>query len=171
MGASNFHNEYASKIYTFAAHDYNGDDMQAMYDYEDGLENVDSAIKSGRFSGKYISRWGKDPLELRSYPSKIIGTICSSTDIAGCSIYVYVTALARSGYYTGANFDYFYWFEVDGTEVEIEEIIDPEAVKWISDTKDELTNYIEQVYSANCDDRFMVVATFSNGETIYKQID
>lgn len=172
MGASNFHNEFASRIYVFAGGD---DDTQTIYDYDDAIANVKASMKfegSVMYAGKKFKTKfapdGKDPLELRSYPSKIIGTLYDSTQIAGREVSVHVTAIARSGYYNGYNFDYFCWFEVDWEEVELQEIIDNEAIAWLVSAKNHISNRLEEIYAANCDEILLLVATFSNGETIYK---
>ena len=44
------------------------------------------------------------------------------------------------------------------------------AMKWIVKTKAETSEKIEKLFSEVCDNRLELVGTFSNGESIYREI-
>ena len=92
------------------------------------------------------------------------------------------------GYYEGANLDYdievYNGFEYsDDIENALESIFDDSdlpvgmqkiqaknAMKWIEKTKEEIAEKIENLFSEVCDNRLELVGTFSNGESIYREI-
>ena len=104
------------------------------------------------------------------------------------------------GYYEGANLDYdieidcgFGWEKVDeelwnGSKVTIEDIVTnifkysddlpvgmqkiqaKNAMKWIEKTKAETSEKIENLFSEVCDNKLELIGTFSNGESIYREV-
>lgn len=93
------------------------------------------------------------------------------------------------GYYEGANLDYeilvYNGFEYsDDLENALECIFEDSddllagmqkiqaknAMKWIEKTKKEVSEKIENLFSEVCDNRLELVGTFSNGESIYKEV-
>ena len=92
------------------------------------------------------------------------------------------------GYYEGANLDYdievYNGFEYsDDIENALESIFDDSdlpvgmqkiqaknAMKWIEKVKAEIAEKIENLFSEVCDNRLELVGTFSNGESIYREI-
>ena len=93
------------------------------------------------------------------------------------------------GYYEGANLDYeilvYNGFE-DSDDLEnalecifedsddlsagMQKIQAKNAMKWIEKTKKEVSEKIENLFSEVCDNRLELVGTFSNGESIYKEV-
>ena len=93
------------------------------------------------------------------------------------------------GYYEGANLDYdilvYNGFEYsdelenslecifedsDDLSVGMQKIQAKNAMKWIEKVKAETSEKIENLFSEVCDSRFELVGTFSNGESIYKEV-
>ena len=92
------------------------------------------------------------------------------------------------GYYEGANLDYEilvyngfedsddlenaleYVFEDSDLPVGMQKIQAKNAMKWIEKTKAETSEKIENLFSEVCDNRLELVGTFSNGESIYREI-
>ena len=93
------------------------------------------------------------------------------------------------GYYEGANLDYdvlvYNGFEYSD-EIEnslecifedsdillagMQKIQSKNALKWIEKVKVETSEKIENLFSEVCDNRLELVGTFSNGESIYKEV-
>lgn len=84
------------------------------------------------------------------------------------------------GYYEGANLDYeilvYNGFE-DSDDLEnsdlpvgMQKIQAKNAMKWIEKVKAETSEKIENLFSEVCDNRLELVGTFSNGESIYREI-
>ena len=92
------------------------------------------------------------------------------------------------GYYEGANLDYEilvyngfedsddlenaleYVFENSDLPVGMQKIQAKNAMKWIEKTKAETSEKIENLFSEVCDNRLELVGTFSNGESIYREV-
>lgn len=92
------------------------------------------------------------------------------------------------GYYEGANLDYevlvyngFEYsdelenaleciFEDSDLSVGMQKIQSKNAMKWIEKVKVETSEKIENLFSEVCDNRLELVCTFSNGESIYKEV-
>ena len=92
------------------------------------------------------------------------------------------------GYYEGANLDYEvlvqngyensdelenaleYVFENSDLPVGMQKIQAKNAMKWIEKVKAETSEKIENLFSEVCDNRLELVGTFSNGESIYREI-
>ena len=92
------------------------------------------------------------------------------------------------GYYEGANLDYEvlvyngyensddlenaleYVFENSDLPVGMQKIQAKNAMKWIEKVKAETSEKIENLFSKVCDNRLELVGTFSNGESIYREI-
>lgn len=92
------------------------------------------------------------------------------------------------GYYEGANLDYEILvyngfedsddlenaleciFEDSDLPVGMQKIQSKNAMKWIEKTKEEVSEKIENLFSDVCDNRLELVGTFSNGESIYKEV-
>ena len=92
------------------------------------------------------------------------------------------------GYYEGANLDYEvlvyngyensddlenaleYVFENSDLPVGMQKIQAKNAMKWIEKLKVETSEKIENLFSEVCDNRLELVGTFSNGESIYREI-
>lgn len=93
------------------------------------------------------------------------------------------------GYYEGANLDYeilvYNGFEYsddlenalecifedsDDLSAGMQKIQSKNAMKWIEKVKAETSEKIENLFSDVCDNRLELVGTFSNGESIYKEV-
>jgi hypothetical protein len=93
------------------------------------------------------------------------------------------------GYYEGAKLDYeilvYNGFEYsddlenalecifedsDDLSVGMQKIQSKNAMKWIEKTKEKVSEKIENLFSEVCDNRLELVGTFSNGESIYKEV-
>ena len=94
-----------------------------------------------------------------------------------------------AGYYEGANLDYdievyngfeysdeienaleFIFEYSDDLSVGMQKIQAKNAMKWIEKVKAETSEKIENLFSEVCDNRFELVGTFSNGESIYREV-
>ena len=94
-----------------------------------------------------------------------------------------------AGYYEGANLDYDievyngfeYSDEIENTlesifeysknlPVGMQKIQAKNTLKWIEKVKAETSEKIENLFSEMCDNRLELVGTFSNGESIYREI-
>ena len=154
MATSNFHNVNASNIFAVQLED--------EYDYQDLLENLESELNNH----SDYSDYGKtDPNELRSFPSKSLGSFSNSTIIDDDEVEVYVTPVIRSGYYEGCNLDWHVRYYVNGYEDE-----SYETHNRIQTLVESYVNYIEKVFN-QYSQPLGVTARFSNGETIYHAIN
>jgi hypothetical protein len=154
MATSNFHNVNATNIFAVQLED--------EYDYQDLLDNLESELNNH----SDYSDYGKtDPHELRSFPSKSLGSFSNSTIIDDDEVEVYVTPVIRSGYYEGCNLDWHVRYYVNGYEDETYE-----SHPRIQTLVESYVNYIENIFN-QYSQPLGVTARFSNGETIYHTIN
>jgi hypothetical protein len=154
MATSNFHNVNASHIFAV--------ELQDEYDYQDLVDNLESEFGTNMDYSDY----GKsDPNELRSFPSKSLGSFSNSVEIGDDEVEVYVTPVIRSGYYEGCNLDWHVRYYVNGYEDDTYE-----THTRIQTLVEVYTNFIENVYE-QYSQPLGVTARFSNGETIYHPIN
>jgi hypothetical protein len=152
MATSNFHNVNASNIFAVQ--------LQDEFDYQDLIDNVKYSLKETGFFNVLTK---SDPNELRSFPSKSIGSLDNYVeDTEGNGIYVNVTAVVRSGYYEGVNLDWHCSFEEYGETIE-------HLLPAAEAEKNRLVEMVEYVFS-ELSTPLGVTAQFSNGETIYHPI-
>jgi hypothetical protein len=154
MATSNFHNVNASNIFAV--------ELQDEFDYEDLVCNLESELSN---HSDYFDYGKTDPNELRSFPSKSLGSFSNSTIIDDGEVEVYVTPVIRSGYYEGVNLDWHVRYYVNGSEDE-----SYESHPRIQTLVDTYVDYIEKIYS-QYSQPLGVTARFSNGETIYHPIN
>jgi len=154
MATSNFHNVNASHIF---AVEY----LQDEYDYQDLVDNLQYSLKE---TGYYNTLTKSDPNELRSFPSKSIGSLDNYVESSDgeSGIVVTITAVIRSGYYDGVNLDWHCHFEEYGENVE-------HLLPAAEAEKNRLVEMVEYVFS-ELSTPLGVTAQFSNGETIYHPI-
>jgi hypothetical protein len=175
MATSNFHNVNASKIFAV--------EIEEEFDYDDLIENLTS-----EFSAKESFRsGGSDEHELRSYPSKVLGSLFKSANFGDIEVCTQISLIVRSGYYSGVNLDWQLKHTVCGEEVSVGDFKDvadywsrlnkglvtiqsKNAEKWAEKTAEELIAEVEKVYK-DFSTPLDVVARFSNGETIYKKAE
>lgn len=186
MGTSNFHRENASKIYAVLMNQPIDDDENyyapEQWEIDEFVEYLRDRLSEVEHADFYPD--GKDPHEIRSFPSRIIGTIRSRNYFVGGLITgeIKITAVMRFGYYEGACLDWHITKSIDGDEyddvseydggnndfTEIEaESAQISIIEWFNDEEERLIEFVEQVF-AQASNPMEVVATFSNGATIYK---
>ena len=130
--------------------------------------------------GKYDDKSGRG----RQY----IGAFYFSKWYADVSVELRFHLYYDIGYYEGANLDYDievyngfeysdelensleYIFEDSDLSVGMQKIQAKNALKWIEKIKVETSEKIEKLFSEVCDNRLELVGTFSNGESIYKEV-
>ena len=154
MATSNFHNVNASHIFAV--------ELQDEYDYQDLVDNLESEFSTNIDYSDYSK---SDPNELRSFPSKSLGSFNNSIEIGEDEVEVYVTPVIRSGYYEGCNLDWHVRYYVNGYEDDTYE-----SHPRVQTLVEVYTNFIENVYE-QYSQPLGVTARFSNGETIYHPIN
>jgi hypothetical protein len=153
MATSNFHNVNASHIFACS--------LENEWDYEDLVSNLESELNNHK---DYYDYGKSDPYELRSFPSRSLGSFSNSITIEDDEVEIYVTPVIRSGYYMGCNLDWHVRLYVNGYEDDT--YADDARVGVIADEYIEFIENIFEQYS----DKLGVTAQFSNGETIYHKI-
>jgi hypothetical protein len=154
MATSNFHNVNASHIFAV--------ELQDEYDYQDLVDNLESEFSTNIDYSDYSK---SDPNELRSFPSKSLGSFNNSIEIGEDEVEIYVTPVIRSGYYEGCNLDWHVRYYVNGYEDDTYE-----SHPRVQTLVEVYTNFIENVYE-QYSQPLGVTARFSNGETIYHAIN
>jgi hypothetical protein len=153
MATSNFHNVNATNIFAVQLED--------EYDYEDLISNLESEFNK---HSDYYDCGKTDQHELRSFPSRTLGSFSKGIEIGEDEVEVYVTPVIRSGYYEGCNLDWDVRYYVNGCEDEL--YCENISIEFIVN---EYVEFIETIYS-QYSERLGVTARFSNGETIYHKI-
>jgi hypothetical protein len=153
MATSNFHNVNATNIFAVQLED--------EYDYEDLISNLESEFNK---HSDYYDCGKTDQHELRSFPSRTLGSFSKGVMIGEDEVEVYVTPVIRSGYYEGCNLDWDARYYVNGYEDEL--YCENTSIKFILN---EYVEFIETIYS-QYSEPLGVTARFSNGETIYHKI-
>ena len=154
MATSNFHNVNATNIFAVQLED--------EWEYQDLVSNLESEFNTNLDYSDYSK---SDPNELRSFPSKSVGSFSNSIEIGEDEVEVYVTPVIRSGYYEGVNLDWHVRYYVNGSEDETYE-----SHPNIQTLVGVYVNFIENVYE-QYSQPLGVTARFSNGETIYHAIN
>ena len=189
MATSNFHKVNASQYYSvFFEGDEENEGFQDFW-YDDQIENIRSFLKEKGFNVDANSLKNvKDPDELRSFPSNIIGSISEYKRICNVEFQINMYAVVRSGYYDGFNLDWFYEVEIEGdcdidcfpdleqlsetlsyygdVSVGMGKIQAKNALKWLNKTVDSLIETTEDCFE-KITTPLVIVERFSNGETIY----
>ena len=153
MATSNFHNVNATHIFAVQLED--------EWAYEDLVYNLESEFN---IHNDYSDYGKTDPNELRSFPSRSLGSFSDSLTIGDDEVEVFITPVIRSGYYEGCNLDWHIRLYVNGYEDDT--YADDANVLRISN---EYIEFIEDIYS-QYSEPLGVTARFSNGETIYHTI-
>jgi hypothetical protein len=154
MATSNFHNVNASHIFAVQLED--------EWDYQDLVSNLESEFNTNLDYSDYSK---SDPNELRSFPSKSVGSFNNSIEIGDDEVEIYVTPVIRSGYYDGVNLDWHVRYYVNGYEDDTYE-----THTRVQTLVGVYVNFIENVYE-QYSQPLGVTARFSNGETIYHPIN
>jgi hypothetical protein len=153
MATSNFHNVNATHIFAVQLED--------EWSYDDLVSNLESEFKTHK---DYYDYGKIDPYELRSFPSKSLGSFSNSLTIGEDEIEVYITPVIRSGYYEGCNLDWHIRCYVNGYED-----YELEYTTKVKSLINEYVDFIENIYS-QYSEPLGVTARFSNGETIYHKV-
>ncbi len=153
MATSNFHNVNATHIFAVQLED--------EWAYEDLVYNLESEFN---IHNDYSDYGKTDPDELRSYPSRSLGSFSDSLTIGEDEVEIFITPVIRSGYYEGCNLDWHIRLYVNGYEDDT--YADNADVLRISN---EYIEFIENIYS-QYSEPLGVTARFSNGETIYHKV-
>ena len=153
MATSNFHNVNATHIFAVQLED--------EWAYEDLVYNLESEFN---IHNDYSDYGKTDPDELRSFPSRSLGSFSDSLTIGDDEVELYITPVIRSGYYEGVNLDWHIRLYVNGYEDDT--YADNADVLRISN---EYVDFIETIYS-QYSEPLGVTARFSNGETIYHKV-
>jgi hypothetical protein len=177
MATSNFHNENASAIFAVQ--------LEHEFDYDDLVENLKSELNN---DPDYVDYGKTDKNELRSFPSRTLGSIRKYVEYKDFYVEVCVTPVIRSGYYSGVNLDWNVDYLINGDasydspDFYIDDIAHygnlsksaatkyaKLAEKKAEKIKNEIVDELEALYN-DYSDRYGVTAVFSNGETIYHKL-
>jgi len=177
MATSNFHNENASAIFAVR--------LENEYDYEDLVSNLESELSN---NPDYVDYGKTDKHELRSFPSRTLGSIRKYHQYKDFYVEVCVTPVIRSGYYEGVNLDWNVDYSINGdaeydnNDFYIDDIAwygklsksaatkyAKLAEKKAEKLKNEIVEKLEALYS-DYSEKYGVTAVFSNGETIYHKL-
>jgi len=176
MGTSNFHNENC--LYTIEA--------EYEFEYEDTISNITCEFNKDK------EFYGSDSIklesELRSFPARSIGSFTLDLEYLEQQITVTIVPLVRSGYYSGANFDYEMNIECEYSDYDdisdcVDDLLEYGCVHkglltahrsslenkvniWITETVKKITDVYEMFT-----DQLVVTAQFSNGETFYAKVE
>ena len=171
------------------------EDERSIEDWE--VEDFKSYFKEQleKIGGTYDEELAND----RNRPARYLGYFQQSKFYGDEEFTVRLRIYYQHGYYEGANLDYdieidagYGWEEVDeelynGNKVTIEDIVtislknsdlpkgmqkiqSKNIIKWIEKYIKETSEKIEKLFSEVCDNRLELVGTFSNGESIYKEV-
>ena len=177
MATSNFHNENASAIFAVQ--------LEHEFDYDDLVENLKSELNN---DPDYVDYGKTDKHELRSFPSRTLGSIRKYVQYKDFYVEVCVTPVIRNGYYDGVNLDWNVDYLINGdvqydnTDFYIDDIAHygsmskSKATKYAKlaekkaeKVKNQIVEKVESIFS-DYSDRYGVTAVFSNGETIYHKL-
>jgi hypothetical protein len=150
MATSNFHNKNASAIFAV--------EIEDEWAYDDLVENLESEFNK---HSDYYGYGKSDPNELRSFPSKSLGSFANVITIGEDTIDIFVTPVIRNGYYGGCNLDWNVEYCVNG--------YNDDTYSDDSKTLEVVNNYVEFIENtySQYSQPLGVFATFSNGETLY----
>lgn len=177
MATSNFHNENASAIFAVQ--------LEHEFDYDDLVDNLKSELNN---DPDYVDYGKADKNELRSFPSRTLGSIRKYVQYKDFYVEVCVTPVIRSGYYDGVNLDWNVDYLINGdaqydnTDFYIDDIAHygsmskSKATKYAKlaekkaeKVKNQIVDKVESIFS-DYSEKYGVTAVFSNGETIYHKL-
>ena len=177
MSTSNFHNVNASAIFAVP--------LENDFDYEDLVDNLKSELNN---DSDYVDYGKTDPNELRSFPSRTLGSIRKYHQYKDFYVEVCVTPVIRSGYYSGCNLDWNVDYLINGDASYDSPAFYIDDIAWYGKLskskanvyaslaskkaekiKNQIVEKVESIF-ADYSDRYGVTAVFSNGETIYHKL-
>ena len=151
------------------------------YEYEDFKEYLRETAKESKKQFLYLEEEGSD--NDRNYCATNLFSYSISKMFGDIEIEVKIIGQIVSAYYEGASLDFvvefngeeneeldFYW-DFDNSDMNrgLQVLQNRNAVKWAEKTKTELIKLIEEVFT-KVSEPLNVVASFSNGETIYQKV-
>ena len=184
MATGNFYNNNANNIYAIFQ-----EDEYADYIYDDVKDNISNDIeayvkKSEAYLG-YSNNYYMDAV--------LIEVVSLTDEVAGVPLSVDIDIVMRSGYYEGANLDYEIRYHADNVEFDdLSEAFQAyyDAATWDFDMSkgfatiqaknaskrleamsEELVENVEKILKENCTNILQVSARFSNGETLYNEVE
>ena len=151
------------------------------YEYEDFKEYLRETAKESKKQFLYLEEEGSD--NDRNYCATNLFSYSTSKMFGDIEIEVRIIGQIVSAYYEGASLDFvvefngeeneeldFYWdFDNSNMNRGLQVLQNRNAVKWAGKTKTELIELIEEVFT-KVSEPLNVVASFSNGETIYQKV-
>jgi len=177
MATGNFHNVNASAIFAVP--------LENDFDYEDLVDNLKSELNN---DSDYVDYGKTDNNELRSFPSRTLGSIRKYHQYKDFYVEVCVTPVIRSGYYEGVNLDWNVDYLINGDasydspSFYIDDIAHygnlPKskasvyaslAAKKAEKITNQIVEQLESLYN-DYSEKYGVTAVFSNGETIYHKL-
>ncbi len=99
MATGNFYNTNASKIFAV--------EIEDEWEYDNLFTNLCDALRSTDYHA--YTTLGAAPCENdynRSFPGKILGGKGVSKMYGDCEVFIHITPVIRSGYYSGVNLDW-----------------------------------------------------------------
>lgn len=183
MGASNFYNKNASRIFAC--------ELEDEWSFDDLVENLRLTLEEDLNYNGYSEPQNDGD---RSYPMNYIAEKRVSFDYKDFTVYATIKAGIRSAYYDGCNLDWHLEYDWDyGYNEEmtpdffISRILVEDlelnlgygesnaaryalwASKKLGQLGQQLIDELEVVYAKYCGIELRRVATFSNGESIYEE--
>lgn len=195
MGASNFYNRNAKNVYAVlmdyedVVFDEDGNETEETqmvqcesWDY-DNLTDYVTELMDEQTLFKAVDR--VEFYNNRNYEASGIKSLVSYKSFGDVEVEVLLTAVVRSGYYEGANLDWeinyyagsgyddnlnlSYEFESQYENQGMAKIQCRNAEKWATKIGEQMIEELERIFT-QVSKPLEVVARFSNGETIYKEV-
>lgn len=195
MGASNFYNRNAKNVYAVlmdyedVVFDEDGNETEETqmvqceeWDYND-LKDYVTELMDEQTLFKAVDR--VEFYNNRNYEATGIKSLVAYKTFGDVEVEVLLTAVVRSGYYEGANLDweinyyagsgyddcidFLYDFERAYDNNGMAKIQCKNAEKWATKEGERMVEELERIFT-QVSKPLEVVARFSNGETIYKEV-
>jgi hypothetical protein len=195
MGASNFYNRNAKNVYAVlmdyedVVFDEDGNETEETqmvcceeWDYKDLTDYVKELMDEQTLF-KAVER--VEFYNNRNYEATGIKSLVAYKTFGNVEVEVLLTAVIRSGYYEGANLDWelnyyagsgyddildlTYEFESQYENQGMAKIQKRNAEKWATKIGEQMVEELERIFT-QVSKPLEVVARFSNGETIYKEV-
>lgn len=195
MGASNFYNRNAKNVYAVlmdyedVVFDEDGNETEETqmvacesWDYDNLVDYVTELMDEQKVFNSV------DRVEFynnRNYEATGIKSLVAYKTFGNVEVEVLLTAVVRSGYYEGANLDWdinyyagsgyddildlTYEFESQYDNQGMAKIQKRNAEKWATKVGEQMIEELERIFT-QVSKPLEVVARFSNGETIYKEV-
>lgn len=195
MGASNFYNRNAKNVYAVlmdyedVVFDEDGNETEETqmvacesWDYDNLVDYVTELMDEQKVFNSV------DRVEFynnRNYEATGIKSLVAYKSFGDVEVEVLLTAVVRSGYYEGANLDWdinyyagsgyddildlTYEFESQYDNQGMAKIQKRNAEKWATKVGEQMIEELERIFT-QVSKPLEVVARFSNGETIYKEV-